>query len=118
MKHKRGTKLLSILLSLVLMLGLLPAMALTASAQLEPVSYKAATVDPTTHAVTFSEMESEEYTVITDSSEAVAWDAGWYVVKGADVKISGAITANGNVNLILCDGAKLTVTGSINVSSG
>ena len=32
MKHKRGTNLLSILLSLVLMLSLLPAMTLPASA--------------------------------------------------------------------------------------
>ncbi|MCQ2325175.1 MAG: hypothetical protein MJZ58_03170 [Paludibacteraceae bacterium] len=43
------------------------------------------------------------------------WGAGshttWYVVTGENVTLSGAICA-GNVNLILADGAKLTVKGS------
>ena len=50
--------------------------------------------------------------VAVESSAAVTWPAGTYVVSG-DASIGGDITLTGNVNLILCDGAKLTVNGRI-----
>ncbi len=52
-------------------------------------------------------------TTVTDAATDVSWDAGTYVVSGDNVVISGGITLNGNVNLILKDGAKLTVNGII-----
>ena len=48
-------------------------------------------------------------TSITSSTTTL--ETGWYVVEGP-VSISSTVTVNGDVNLILADGAKLTVTGS------
>ena len=81
----------------------LSAVSLTAWA-VEPVSY----LDGTG-----TEQTCTEYTVVESSSSAVTWNAGWYVVSG-DVTIANSITFNGNVNLILCDGATLTITGDEN----
>ncbi len=60
-----------------------------------PVSYLAADG---------SEKTCTDYTVVTSST--TTWNEGWYVVKG-DVTMDYCIQANGDVNLILCDGAKL-----------
>lgn len=46
-----------------------------------------------------------------------AWESGWYVADG-DVTIDSRVTVNGNVNLILKDGANLTVQGGISVPEG
>ncbi len=51
---------------------------------------------------------SAQYTVVTDSISPVNWSAGWYVVSG-NATIHCGITCNGTVNLLLCDGAALTV---------
>lgn len=48
----------------------------------------------------------------TVTSGTTAWAAGTYVVSG-DVTITGDITLSGDVNLILKDGAELTVNGCI-----
>lgn len=45
----------------------------------------------------------------TSSNADISLDGGWYYVNG-NVTINGKITFTGNVNLILCDGASLTVT--------
>lgn len=49
---------------------------------------------------------------ITVTSSTTAWSAGTYVVS-SDVAISETITLSGDANLILCDGAELTVNGCI-----
>ena len=57
-----------------------------------------------------------EYTVVT--GEVTTWSDGWYVAAG-DVTISSNVTVNGwgdGVNLILCDGARLTAADGIWVS--
>ena len=51
-------------------------------------------------------------TTVTSSGSAVDWTAGTYVVS-SDVTIDGNITLSGNVDLILKDGAELTVHGCI-----
>ncbi len=48
-------------------------------------------------------------TAITSSTQTL--EAGWYVVEGT-VTINSTVTVNGDVNLILADGAKLTVNGT------
>ena len=53
----------------------------------------------------------DTYTTVTSST--TTWAAGTYVVEG-EVTISGRITLNGNVDLIIKDGAKLTVNDRIN----
>ena len=56
------------------------------------------------------------YTKVQNSTWHVTWSAGTYVVEG-QVKIDGQITLNGDVELIIKDGAKLTVNGYINGNS-
>ncbi|MBO4926653.1 MAG: InlB B-repeat-containing protein [Clostridiales bacterium] len=53
-----------------------------------------------------------EYSIIQTFSRT--WNTGWYVVY-EDVRVDGQITVNGNVNLILCDGATLTAPEGIHV---
>lgn len=49
---------------------------------------------------------------VESSTVDVSWPAGTYVVEG-DKTITGNIELTGNVKLILCDGAELTVNGMI-----
>ncbi len=49
-----------------------------------------------------------EATVVTNTTQFLY--LGWYVVTGADVQ-TGTLTCQGNVHLILADGAKLTANG-------
>ena len=51
------------------------------------------------------------------SDQAAAWSAGWYAVT-SDMTISSRIDCTGSVNLILCDGAELSVPKGINVAEG
>ena len=53
-----------------------------------------------------------EVTMVANANQDVNWAAGTYVVDG-EVTISGIIKLNGNVDLIIKDGAKLTVTNQI-----
>ena len=52
----------------------------------------------------------DTYTPMTSST--TTWEAGTYVVEG-DVEINGKITLNGDIDLIIKDGAKLTVNNYI-----
>ena len=51
----------------------------------------------------------EDYTVLTSSDEYVNLESGWYVAMG-NVNMA-AINVDGDANIILADGAKLTVDG-------
>jgi len=102
MKKKR---LFGILLSLALMLTMMLTIGLTAYAGSE---------DPAANqtAVKYMDANGEErtcdnYAEVTSSTKN--WSEGWYVVKD-EVTINDKVVAEGNVNLILCDGAKLVVT--------
>lgn len=102
MKVKKR-KLLSILLSLAMVIGLMPAMSLTAWADSAPVYY----ID-----ASGAEVPCMTYTVVTGSNSDVTWSAGWYVVND-NVTINGKVNRpSGDVNLILCDGKTLTVNTS------
>jgi len=52
-------------------------------------------------------------TMVANANQDVNWAAGTYVVEG-DVEINANITLSGNVDLIIKDGAKLTVNSYIN----
>ena len=56
-----------------------------------------------------------KYTILSAESPEAAWTNGWYVVN-EDLTINGRVTMSGDVNLILCDGATLTVQNGINTS--
>ena len=106
MKHKKknGRKLLSFLLTLAMLVGLMPGMGLTAFAA--GVSY----VDGsgTSHTVEVTELEAA----------TTNWtDGSWYIVPEGGLTISGRITVNGTVNLILRDGATLTASAGITTTN-
>ena len=61
--------------------------------------------------------KSTSGTVTVIDSNSTSWSNGWYVVQG-NVTISSRVTVSGSVNLILADGASLTATSGIQVSSG
>ncbi len=58
---------------------------------------------------------ADKVTVVT--AAAAKWNSGWYAVT-ENVTISGRVTVNGDVKLILCNGATLTATNGISVDSG
>ena len=99
MKQKTGRLLLSFLLTLMMVIGLMPGLTLTAHA-LPEVKYLDASG---------KEQSITEYSVV--NSNMTDWYDGWYVVND-EVEINledDQFFSNGDVNLILCDGAKLTV---------
>ena len=49
-----------------------------------------------------------DYKLLSTSNEAITLTTGWYVVDG-EVTLSGIISLSGDVNFILCDGARLNV---------
>ena len=58
-------------------------------------------------------------TIVTGDMTAFSsrWTSGWYAVN-SDITNNNRITCNGDINLILCDGAKLTVNSGIAVNEG
>lgn len=59
---------------------------------------------------TFDDKTATTYTKVTSST--TTWSEGTYVVDD-DITIAGGVSVTGDVNLILCDGKKLTVNGNI-----
>ena len=61
---------------------------------------------------------SVDATVVEDDDTPVTWgtagETTWYVVTGTDVTLSKGAVCQGDVHLILADGAKLTTTGITN----
>ncbi len=101
-KEKLGRMLLSFLLTLAMLVGLMPGMGLTAYATTDTVAGGVGYIDENGENKVVS-----EYTEVTSST--TDWSSGWYVVNG-EVTISQSIKLSGDVQLILCDGAELTVT--------
>ena len=62
-----------------------------------------------------SQQSCSRYTVV--GTATTTWNEGWYVAQG-DVTISGAVTLEGDVHLILTDGCSLTVNGGISSKVG
>ncbi len=109
---RKLNKSMVVLLSLALTLGLFPTVSAPVRAE-ESVNY----VDRTWSGAAVEETAGscDSYTVVT--STTTAWTAGWYVVRDT-VTISDAVTVSGTVNLILCDGGRLTALAGINVPGG
>lgn len=66
--------------------------------------------------VTYTTKTADSCTPVADSTEAVTWYDGWYVVNST-VTISEPITVTGAVNLILADGCTLNAEKGIVVPS-
>lgn len=98
-------RLLVMLLSLMLVIGMIPATVFAAN---ENVTY----LDE--HGVQQT-LTNESYTIVTAFD--TTWETGWHVVDSS-VTIDNHVTANGDVKLILKDGSQLNVNGGINVPKG
>lgn len=99
-----------VLLSLALMIGLMPGMTIAAYAD-DAIQYVSKSWNGTK--VVSETKDCTNYTVMQSGNDY--WrDGTWYVVKG-DVRIKTDVVVDGTVNLIICDGAKLTVTEGISV---
>lgn len=81
-----------------------------------PVTYKKGAWDGTAKKVVFTNELAVRPTVVQDASADVSWSDGWYTVSG-NVTITGDVYLNADTHLILQDGAKLTINGSIRTSS-
>ena len=98
-------KVLSILLAAVILIGVMPFSAFAGElpgeepADPAPVAFigQGGTAEA-----------ADDYTMLDE--ECCLWQSGTYVAAG-DITLSGSASVAGNVNLILCDGAKLSVAG-------
>ncbi len=102
MIHKRA---LSLLLSIMLIVTILPTTALAATKQ--GISYLGLNGTPSL---------ADDVTVIDSGSTTL--NSGWYLVDSGNVTINQTVTVNGDVKLILEDGANLTVNGAGSASAG
>ena len=93
------------------------AITLTAPSRLPSVSYVEMTYNATTLQVTSAEKFVTIASSIFVSPDITAWsNDAWYVVSGS-VQVSG-VTVTGSANLILCDGAELSVDAGITLANG
>lgn len=63
--------------------------------------------------VTYTKYSAPSYTEIANGYTG-SITSGWYTVTGDNVTITGDQMPTGDVHLILCDGAKLTINGKLN----
>ncbi len=108
---KTRNRILSVILAIVLCVGMLPTIILTAFAA-DAVNVKYIDENGV-------EQTCSSATVVENAYSMVEWSDGWYVVN-SDVTISDtstvthlAVKVTGNVHLILADGCTLTVEGYI-----
>lgn len=80
-----------------------------------PVTYKKGAWDDTEKKVVFTN-EIAIAKVVQNASASVTWSDGWYTVSG-NVTINGDVYLGADTHLILQDGAKLTINGSISTSN-
>lgn len=83
---------------------------------LTPFTYKKGAWDGTAKKVVFTNELAVGPTVVESANADVTWSDGWYTVSG-NVTITGDVFLGANTHLILQDGAKLTINGSIRTST-
>ena len=102
MRQKSGIKLRTILIGMIMFISILPAIILKAH-EANEVTY----LDE--HGI---EKICNNYTLVNSTQGDAVWgitgQTTWYAVIGS-VSITGQVTLYGDVHLILCDGASLTV---------
>lgn len=82
---------------------------------LTPFTYKKGAWDDTAKKVVFTNELAVRPTVVQKANADVTWSDGWYTVSD-NVTITGDVYLNADTHLILQDGAKLTINGSIRTS--
>ena len=76
--------------------------------ELYPVSYNELNWDETNKVTTVKAMSVKNPRLVTSSNRMYNWPSNTYVVL-SDVTINGGVIIQGDVKLILCDGATLTI---------
>lgn len=76
--------------------------------ELDPVSYNELNWDETNKVTTVKAMSVKKPRLVTSSNRMYNWPSNTYVVL-SDVTINGGVIIQGDVKLILCDGATLTI---------
>lgn len=112
MQNKKvSRKIISLALSLLMLLSLIPSMSLMATGALSGITY----LEWNSQTKQFAEATCSNYTVMTNNTTTFTKNT-CYVVN-SDVTISSKITLQGAKNapvrLILCDGATLNANGGI-----
>lgn len=103
-------KLVSIVLALVMALGLLSTTA-WADDNLTYLDWDG------TKGKLVAKTLGDTTTTVDNVTGNATWSAGWYVVEGSKT-ITGTVTVEGNVHLLLKNGCDLTINGGIKSNSG
>ncbi|MBQ3128129.1 MAG: hypothetical protein IJC13_03700 [Clostridia bacterium] len=105
--NKTLKKTLSVIITILMIVTSVPV-----SLAADDVNYIECSWDGTNNTVVSETKSVIEYTKIT--SDLTAWSTGWYVATG-EVTIPSRVAVSGDVHLILCDDAVLTVNGGVRV---
>ena len=105
-ENRLANKLIILCVSLFCVLSMCTGLEKTVSAENDPIDYVDANGAP---------LSCDSYTLI--NAGLISWENEWFVADG-EITIDDRITTSGDVNVILCDGAKLTLSKGITVLSG
>ncbi len=108
-------KVLAIMITFVMAIGIMPAVSLTASAA-DAVSYIDCYWDSTNKTLVSRTEQVEEYTVLTEENIQTLTD-GWYVLKSS-LTADNRIEVNGNVHIVLSEYMTLNANEGIHVPEG
>ena len=103
-------KIISILLTIVMLIGIIPLDAISAFAE-EGVKY----LEYNTETGAFDELTCTDYTPLADG--VTTWSGGWYVAPASKLEL-GEVTVSGSASLILTDGCELIINGGLHVNAG
>jgi len=112
---KKKNKLFALALAVIMIVGMLPTNIISVSAA-PPASTKVSYIG-----ADGKTKDANKYGTVAESANAVTWvksdkDNGGFYVVNSSVTVK-SVTVNGAINLILCDGATLTVTEGIYVGA-
>jgi len=103
-------RLISIFMTVVMVLSLFQGTGVRVNAsdpELPEISY----IDASGEEQYIGGPEGSDYTVVESSPDSVTWESGWYVVSNeGDVHLPSGAIVDGEVHLILMDGAQLTAS--------
>ncbi len=94
--------------------GLLLALVLVSAMSLSAFAGDGDEPSDTSAPVSYGDGQETVDTYTLIEADTIAWSTGWYVASDS-VAITDRVTVTGNVNLILCDNAILTVSKGITV---
>ncbi|MBE6819288.1 MAG: hypothetical protein E7517_09075, partial [Ruminococcaceae bacterium] len=110
-------KFISIVLTLVMLIGVFSAVPLSAAAETGSIPYVERSWKESAGTVVWHGEFCTDYTDLRDRSSNTL-SAGWYVVKSSFTITERLYIGDYTVNILLCDGATLTANDGIGLSRG